>query len=85
MRKTVKKEQSWPQRETMVATTTRSAIGVEPPKPLEFTTCHRFPWMLEVELRNVMFGLLDFGLTLAPFLCIPLFVPFGMVMLTLCH
>lgn len=50
--------------------------------PLELTSCHRLPRMLQMELPGLVFALVNFGFPLVLFPCIPVFVPFGIVMFT---
>lgn len=47
-------------------------LGVRPPTPLEFTSCHKLTQVLVIELQDLTFALLDFSLALVWFLSIPL-------------
>lgn len=40
---------------------------------------------LDIKLKDLMFALQDFDLTLVQFLSVSLFLPFGMALLTVCH
>lgn len=46
------------------------------PSPVELTSYQQVPGMPNMELQDIMFALLGFGLALVEFFSIPLFLPF---------
>lgn len=60
----------------------RNAIGVGPTKPFKVQISPNLPHVLDMQQPDLTFALLGFALVLL--LSIPLFVPFGMVVFTLC-
>ena len=53
--------------------------------PLQCIFCYKLPWMLDMELQDLMFDVLDSSLALVPLVSIPLFLNFGVRMFILCH
>jgi hypothetical protein len=64
-------------------TESQKATGVRCPSPLAFTPCHHLPQVLDMELMNLMFTLLGFGIvSVLVFLPVSPFLPFGMRIFT---
>lgn len=82
LRKTGIREHCGPKREPMGAPSTPSAVGVEPPN---FFGVKKLAPMLHMELQDLIFALWDFGLALVLFICITLFVTFGIEVPILCY
>lgn len=85
LRKAASSEQAQCKKEVLRATSTTSATGADSPKLFQVHILLQIALMPDMELGDLMFTLLDFSLALIPFLCMSLFVSFGIGMFTLCY
>lgn len=49
------------------------------PSPLQLTSPHSLPWVLDMKLQGLMLALLDFSLVLVQLLYTSLLLPLGMI------